>query len=212
MENPLYFIYGSTIKENLTRLLIVLLSLFNISIFFLDFLQYLSFISGLLALTMILMIIFFFPRITYVSMVQITNGLVLTNRWYANKIVQKTIGKKNFNQSFQLLKLDRIEIQYLGLISKIGRIVFIFTDKTRLKILFSPLQISSDHVKKMKGFFENFKFIESETINNLVVLLEYFSYDFDIAEFHQFENKNILYFVIITFLLLVPIWFLLHIY
>ncbi|OLS21527.1 MAG: hypothetical protein HeimC3_35110 [Candidatus Heimdallarchaeota archaeon LC_3] len=209
MDNPLYFIYGSPIKERILRLIIVIFSFINFSLFLIDFLTYYYFFSGLIAIIMFFFIIFFFPRISYISIVHIKNGFITTNRWYTNKRVQKIIGKMNFSRSFQLLNLDRVEIQYLGFISKIGRINFIFTDKKQEKILFSPIHISSDHINNMKGFFGNLKFIDTETVNNLVILSEHFSYDFDATEFYQFDNKYYLYLVILVFLLFLPITLLL---
>lgn len=212
MDNPLYFIYGSPIKESIFRLIIVIFSFIDFSLFLIDFLTYYYFFSGLIAIIMFLFVAIFFPRMSYISILHIKNGLITTNRWYTSKTVQKIIGKKNFSRSIQLLKLDRVEIQYLGFISKIGKINFIFTDKKQEKILFSPIHISSDHIKNMKGFFGNLKFIDTETINNLVILSERFSYDFDITEFYQSDNKYYLYLVILVLLWILPIILLLNIF
>jgi penicillin-binding protein-related factor A (putative recombinase) len=119
---------------------------------------------------------------------------------------------KSNNLSFSLLPLEKLEIQHLGMVSKVGRINFLFNDQKKVGLTFTFTEITSQQVKNYKKYNSEVKIINVETINNLAILADYFSYGYDSSEFIQ-DDQKIYYFILITILLvLLPLLLYLNIF
>jgi hypothetical protein len=156
-------------------------------------------------IVLVMIFIFFFPRITYISSLQIKNGSIHINKWYNNQYIRKFKPKKSNNVSFSLLPLEKLEIQHLGIVSKAGRINFHFNDQKKVALTFTFTEITSQQVKKYKKYNSEVKIINVETINNLAILADYFSYGYDSSEFIQDGQKSYFFIIIIILLVLLPL-------
>jgi hypothetical protein len=206
MENPLIFNYSSTLSDKIFRLITVLLSFIDIFFISANIIEFGINLGHVLSLIVLLMIIiFFFPRITYISSLQIKNGTVNIYKWYNNRFIRKFMSVKSNNMSFSLLPLEKLEIQHLGMVSKVGRINFLFNDQKKVGLTFTYTEITSQQVKNFKKYNPEIKIINAETINNLAILADYFSYGYDTSEFIQDDQKSTYFILIIILLVLLPI-------